>query len=216
MASPTVIDELDVRNQTSFQRLISSYMAALDKEAVGAADILRLCMKAEIEAADVAALWLVDCDDLELKLLLAEQCGTAAATVRVLREQIATAAPEAPCPDPREGGYSKLFAFLRSLQTREERLSAEHLTRKGLGLLRTPLLASWCEQHGDPAAARLLRDTVAQADRSHYERGRAMLVAVATAEESQARARRAAFRAIELLTEMAEPVAVRKALGRRR
>ena len=39
-------------------------------------DALRLAVKTSIEGAEVAALWVTDCSDLEMKLSLAEQCAT--------------------------------------------------------------------------------------------------------------------------------------------
>ena len=43
-----------------------------------------------------------------------------------------------------------------------------------------------------------------------------MLIGAAGTEESQARARRAAFRTLELANETVEPLQLRKALGKRR
>ena len=53
-------------------------------------------------------------------------------------------------------------------------------------------------------------------ERRYYESGKQMLVAAVATEESQARARRAAYRTLELAGETAEPLQLRKALGKRR
>jgi hypothetical protein len=53
-------------------------------------------------------------------------------------------------------------------------------------------------------------------ERRYYQEGQRMLIAVAGTEEAQARARRAAYRTLELAGETAEPLQLRRALGRRR
>jgi hypothetical protein len=50
-------------------------------------------------------------------------------------------------------------------------------------------------------------------ERRYYEQGKQMLVAAVATEESQARARRAAYRTLELAGETVEPLQLRKALG---
>jgi hypothetical protein len=53
-------------------------------------------------------------------------------------------------------------------------------------------------------------------ERRYYEQGKQILVAAVATEESQARARRAAYRTLELAGETVEPLQLRKALGKRR
>ena len=60
-----------------------------------------------------------------------------------------------------------------------------------------------------------LSDILGQ-ERRYYEQGKQMLVAAVATEESQARARRAAYRTLELAGETVEPLQLRKALGKRR
>src|SRR3954466_16102995 len=128
VAAESFVSELDAKNQNSLQRIVEALRLALSKEGVEVADALRFANKAAIEVAEVAALWISDCDDLEMKLSLAEQCGDSARQCRRLAARLAELA--APPFDPRAGGYSKSFAFLRSLQTPEERSSAGYVTGK--------------------------------------------------------------------------------------
>ena len=214
VAADTFVTELDAKNQPSIQRVIAALVAGLAKESFEVTDALRLAIKASVEGAEVAALWVPDCNDLEMKLSLAEQCGDGARQCRRLGARL-TALGTASF-DPREGGYSKLFAFLRSLQTPEERSAAGYVTGKGLSMARLEALAAFCEEKGDSETARLLRDEILTQDRRYYEEGKQMLAAAAANEESQARARRSAYRTLELATEMVEPLQLRKALPRRR
>jgi hypothetical protein len=214
VAAENFVAEMDTKNQVSVQRIIDALAAALTKDAVEVADALRFAVKATIETAEVAALWITDCDDLEMKLSLAEQCGDSARQCRKLSERLVSLGVAS--YDPRDGGYSKLFAFLRSLQTPEERASAGYVTGRALSMARLGALAGFCERKGDAESARLLGVDIMAQERRYYEQGKQMLVASVAIEESQARARRAAYRTLELAGETAEPLQLRKALGKRR
>src|SRR5579871_3637568 len=194
VVAETFVSELDAKNQTSIQRVVTALNEGLGKEGVEVADALRMALKAAIELAEVAALWITDCDDLEMKLSLAEQCGDGARQCRRLSARIvALGVPEF---DPRAGGYSKLFAFLRSLQTPEERSAAGYVTGKALSMARLGALAALCREKGDGQTASLLADTILSQERRYYEEGKRLLTGVALNEESQARGRRAAYRTL--------------------
>jgi hypothetical protein len=214
VAAESFVSELDAKNQPSIGRIVTALNEGLAKDGVEVADALRMAMKVAIENAEVAALWLTDCDDLGMKLSLAEQCGDGARQCRRLAGRLAALA--IPPYDPRDGGYSKLFAFLRSLTTPEERSSAGYVTGKALSAARLAALAAFCAAHGDQETAQLLGTDIVAEERRYYDEGRHMLIAAATAEESQARARRAAYRTLELAGEIVEPLALRRSLGRRR
>jgi hypothetical protein len=214
VASETFVSELDAKNQPSIQRVVDALRAAFAKEGVEVADALRMAIKATIEVAEVAALWITDCDDLEMKLSLAEQCGNSARQCRRLSARLE--AVGVPGYDPRSGGYSKLFAFLRSLQTAEERSCAGYVTGKALSMARLAVLGAFCETQGDLDSARLLDTEIVEDERRYYDEGKRMLMAAATVEESQARARRAAYRTLELAGETVEPLQLRKTFGKRR
>jgi hypothetical protein len=214
VAADSFVTELDAKNQVSIQRIVDALVPALSKEAFEAVDVVRLTFKATIEAAEVAALWVSDCDDLEMKLSLAEQCGDGARQCRRLAARLAEMGVTG--YDPRAGGYSKLFAFLRSLQTAEERSAAGFVTGKALSMARLAALATFCAEKGDSDTAHLLGRELLEAERRYYEEGKSALSASASNEESQARARRSAYRTLELAGEMAEPLQLRKALPKRR
>jgi len=214
VAAESFVSELEAKNQPSIGRVVAALNDGLAKEGVEVADALRMALKAAIESAEVAALWIPDCDDLEMKLSLAEQCGDGARKCRRLAARLA--ALGVGNYDPRDGGYSKLFAFLRSLQTPEERSSAGYVTGKALSAARLAALAAFCTTRGDEESARLLGTDMVAEERRTYDEGRVLLTAAATTEESQARARRAAYRTLELAGETVEPLALRRSLGRRR
>ena len=69
-------------------------------------------------------------------------------------------------------------------------------------LARLGALAGFCERKGDGDSARLLGVEIMTQERRYYEQGKQMLVAAVATEESQARARRAAYRTLELAGEI--------------
>ena len=153
------VSELEFKNQESFRGLVSSrYLPALTSEGVTVAEALRWESKMVVETIEIAALWLADTDSLALKLDCASYCGDRARHFRLLSERLAALGLAAGSYDPRQGGYSRLFGFLRSLQTSEERAAAGFLTVAGMSAARLGALASFCEDKGDGETARLLRD----------------------------------------------------------
>ncbi len=215
-AAETFVSELDAKNQTSIERLVGALAASVAKEGFEVADVLRLTLKAAIEGAEVAALWVTDCDDLGAKLVLAEQCGDGAKHYRLIAGRLGALGVDLSAYDPRDGGYSKLFAFLRSLQTDEERSSAGHLTLKAMAMARFTALAAFCEEKGDAETANLYRGQIMTDELRYYDEGKRSLALTATNEESQARARRAAYRALELVGEAQDPLQLRRAMLKRR
>src|SRR5687767_4240993 len=127
----TFFGELEGRNQDSFRRLASEYLAAVSKEAFSITDLLKLEIKTVLEDIEVAALWLPDCDGLEMKLALAVRCGDGARQLDFLSGRLGALGVAMATFDPRYGGYSKLFAHFRSLQTPEERACAGFVTYGG-------------------------------------------------------------------------------------
>ena len=210
----TFVTELDAKNQASIQRIVDAQSAGISKEGFTPTDVLRLVYKARMEAAEVAALWVSECENLEMKLTLAEQCGDDARQCRAVAERLLALGNAG--YDPREGGYSKVFAFHRSLQTAEERSAAGFVTAKSLSMARLSSLASFCNEKGDTETAQLVGEIIVEQERRYYEAGKRLLLEVATTEESQARGRRASYRTLELTTETVEPLQLRKLMVKRK
>jgi hypothetical protein len=210
----TFVHEMEEKNLKSFDRLLASLQQLIDKEAFSPADLVRLEMRGVIEATEVAALWLTDSDTLEAKLVLATQCGDEARHFGILRDRLIALGVDAHGFDARYGGYSKLFAFFRSLQTTEERAAAGFLTLGAYNGLRLDLLAAHATRAGDAETAALFSGPLKEDALGQRDIGRRKLLETATAEESQARGRRSAFRTIELLGELQDGSVLRKYLSR--
>ena len=210
----TYVSELESKHQDSFRQLVAAFTAALAKENCGVVDLLKLEMRGVVEAIEVAALWLPDSEELEMKLALAARAGDCARHFHLLGERLQANGVSPTSFDARHGGYSKLFAFFRSLQTTEERAAAGFLTLGGVNMTRFEALAQWCQERGDGETAALYRGRLFEDEQRHVSEGRQLLVTVAANEESQARARRTTYRTVELVGELQDPALLRKFLSR--
>jgi len=210
----TFITELEGKHQESFRQLVAAYLGGLTKEGMSVTDALKLELRAVVEAVEVAALWLPDSEELRMKMALATRCGDCARHFQLVGERLSVLGVSPDSFDPRHGGYSKLFAFFRSLQTTEERTAAGFVTLGDLNLGRFEAMASFCEQKGDAETATLYRELLTEDERRHADAGRRMLIEVASTEESQARARRSTYRTIEVVGEVQDPSLLRKFLLR--
>lgn len=210
----TYVTELENKHLNSFRQLVGSYVSGLAAEKLTVADALRLDMRAVVEAIEVAALWLPDSEELDMKIALAARAGDCARQFRLLSERLHALGVAPASFDPRFGGYSKLFAFFRSLQTTEERAAAGFLTLGAVTLMRFEALATWCEEQGDAETATLYRDRLVEDEQRHVHEGRRILVTVAESEEAQARARRTTYRTVEVVGELQDPALLRKFLSR--
>jgi hypothetical protein len=209
------IAELEFKNQESFRGLVASgYLPALAGDGASVADMLRLETKFAIEFIEASAIWIADSESLEMKILLGTQCGVHARQYRRLQDRLSALGLAPGSYDPRQGGYSKLFAFLRSLQTSEERAATGLLTLGGSAVARLSALAAVCEDKGDGDTRDLLRHELIPDEQRRSDEGRDRLVLLTTAEDSQARVRRSIYKTIELLGELYEPGALKRVLGR--
>jgi len=209
----TYVSELEGKHLDSFRQLVAAFIASLTKENLTVPDVLKLEMRGVIEAIEVTALWLPD-SELDMKLALAGRAGDCASHFRLLGQRLEANGLSPTSFDARHGGYSKLFAFFRSLQTTEERAAAGFLTLGGLNLTRFEALAQWCQERGDAETAALYRGRLSDDEQRHADGGRELLIAVAESEESQARARRTTYRTVEVVGELQDPALLRKFLSR--
>jgi hypothetical protein len=215
VSADVFVAETESKNQESLRGLVvSGYLPALAGDAMSIAEMLRLEAKLAIEAIEASAIWIADTESLEMKIVLGAQCGVHAQEYRRLQERLSALGLAPGSYDPRQGGYSKLFAFLRSLQTNEERAAAGLLTLGSAAVARLEALLVVCGERGDGETGELLRGGLIPDEQRRADEGRERLVLIATAEDSQARARRAVYKTIELLGEVYEPGSLRRALGR--
>jgi hypothetical protein len=176
--------------------------------------LLRLALRNELEAAELAARWMTTAPELDFKLALARQAGDEAKHFGWIAARLAELGDPPGSFDPRAGGPSPLFSYLVELRGTAERAAAGPFAREGIALVRNEVFVAFCQQRGDGATASLYRDRIQPDERHHHELGRELLLRYARAPEDEVQARRAALRTIEIADEIQELARLRMGVSR--
>jgi 1,2-phenylacetyl-CoA epoxidase catalytic subunit len=203
MTAEEFVADLDADNQTLLRALEPD--ATLKPEVDGPLNVpnlLKVALRNELEATEIAARWLVSSDDVALKLALARQVGDEAKHYRLIAERLGQLGIDAGALDPLAGGFGPLFNYLDTLTTSVERVAAGQFTREAIAVVKNRQFIDFCERVGDKDTAALYRDTIEPDERYHHELGRRLLLRLAVGPESQAAARAAARRTLELADEL--------------
>jgi uncharacterized ferritin-like protein (DUF455 family) len=165
-------------------------------------NLLKVALKNEIEATEIAARWLVTTADVQVKLALARQVGDEAKHYRLIAERLRHLGTDPSTFDPLASGYGPLFTYLDTLADTVERVAAGQFTREAIAVVKNRQFIQFCERVGDRDTAALYRDTIEPDERYHHELGRRLLLRLAITPEAQAAARQAARRTLELADEL--------------
>ena len=197
------VKDLDARNQAVLKRLEPD--ATLAPEVSGdltVLNLLKVALKNEIEATEIAARWLVTTDDVDVKMAFARQAGDEAKHYRMIADRLSDLGFEPHGFNPIAKGYGPLFNYLDRLTTTVERIAAGQFTREAIAVVKNRQFIEFCERAGDRVTATLYRDVIEPDERFHQQLGRSLLLRCATTAEAQERARRAAARTLELAEEL--------------
>ena len=203
MTPEEFVAALDADNQALLRALEPD--ATLTPEVDGPLNVpnlLKVALKNEIEATEIAARWLVTTDDVHVKLALARQVGDEAKHYRLIADRLRGLGIDASTLDPLAAGYGPLFTYLDTLESTVERIAAGQFTREAIAVVKNRQFIEFCERVGDRETAALYRDTIEPDERYHHELGRRLLLRLATTPEAQAAAQRSARRTLELAEEL--------------
>ena len=203
MTAAEFVAQLAAENEAALRGLEPD--ATLKPEIEGALNVpnlLKVALKNEIEATEIAARWLVAADDVAVKLALARQVGDEAKHYRLIADRLAQLGVDAGALDPLAGGYGPLFKYLDTLATTVERVAAGQFTREAIAVVKNRQFIEFCDRVGDKETAALYRDTIEPDERYHHELGRRLLLRFAGSAEAQTVATAAARRTLALAEEL--------------
>jgi hypothetical protein len=189
------------------ERFVSGKLAVLDllKEegspSGGYAEIVRrlkIALKSELEASELAAFWMRTTPEVDVKLGLARQAGDEARHYRLIEEHLTDRGIDLSGFDPSSGGYGPMFELLTGFQSTVERVAAAQFARESLALKKNEQFIEFCEALGDTGAADLYRNQIQKDEQWHVNLGRTVLEKYATSPELQSRARRAVEAVLDL------------------
>ncbi len=194
MDSGKFVEELERANQEIMARM--GREGAPEETRAGVPVLLRIALKNELEAFELAAHWIPTTPELDVKLGLARQVGDEAKHYRLLEARYRELGGGD--FDPRQGGYSPLFQYLSGLKTSVERLAAGQFTREALAQRRNEMFIEYLLAIGDTQTARIYQETIQADEGYHHELGKTMLLKYATTAEHQQAAREACRRTLEI------------------
>jgi uncharacterized ferritin-like protein (DUF455 family) len=203
MTAEEFVKRLDDDNQALLDRLAPDDTLKPEVEGdLTVLNLLKVALRNEIEATEIAARWLVTTDDVDVKLALARQVGDEAKHYRMIAERLRGLGFDASAFDPLAKGWGPLFKYLETLTTTVERVAAGQFTREAIAVVKNRQFIQFCEHAGDRETAALYRDVIEPDERYHHELGRKLLLRLAVTPEAQASAARAARRTLALAEEL--------------
>lgn len=208
------VTQLQEENRVTLERLGQLSAAGEAPQDLTVQRLLRVALKNELEASEIAAVWMTTTSELDVKLAFARQVGDEAKHYRLIAERLAALGVDVEKIDPREGGYSALYEYLRQLQSTAARVAAGQFTREGIALVRNQCFIDFCESRGDHETARLYREVIQPDEQRHHDLGRELLARYAATDNEQQVSRQAARRTLELAEEIQEMARVKTGISR--
>ena len=203
MIAEQFVAGLDAENQRLLSRLAPDDTLRPEVEGpLNVVNLLKVALKNEIEATEIAGRWLVTTDDVHVKLAFARQVGDEAKHYRMIADRLRALGFDAGAFEPLAKGYGPLFQYLTTLTTTVERVAAGQFTREAIAVVKNRQFIEFCEHAGDRETATMYRDVIEPDERYHHELGRTLLLRLAGTPEAQAAATAAARRTLEVAEEL--------------
>ena len=106
---------------------------------------LKIALKNEIEASELAAQWMPSTPEIDVKLSLARQAGDEAKHYRLIEKHLETLGVDTSTFNPLAEGYGPMFQLLLTFNSTVERVAAAQLTRESLALKKNEQFIEFCE-----------------------------------------------------------------------
>jgi 1,2-phenylacetyl-CoA epoxidase catalytic subunit len=199
MTQPEFVADLE---RSVHERLSS--LDLLKEPEIGAADRseiirrLKMALKNELEASEIAAVWIPSTPEIEVKRALARQVGDEAKHYRLIEDHLARLGADLGGFNPAADGYGPMFQLLAGFNTTVERIGAAQFTRESLALKKNEQFIEFCEAAGDHATAKLYRENIQPDEEWHVRLGRTVLEKYANTPALQAQARKAVEAVLDL------------------
>ena len=158
--------------------------------------LIKMALKNEIEATEIAAEWVSTTPELNAKLALARHAGDEARHYQLIEEKARAKGVALDGFRPLDPP-SPVLNYLRTLTTTPERIAAALVAREAMGGRRNVQFLAFLDRAGLGELAALYRDVINPDEERHHLSGCAVLAELATTPETQQAARRAALGLLE-------------------
>lgn len=161
------------------------------------ASLLKIALKNEIEAAEIAAEWVATTPELHAKLALARHAGDEARHYQLVEERVRAMGISLDDFRPLDPP-SPVLVYLRTLNTTVERVAAALVAREAMGGRRNAQFLAFLQAAGQRPLAILYRDVINPDEDLHHLAGCELLAQLASTPATQEAARRAARGLLEI------------------
>lgn len=200
-------NEFVIQLQTELERLFAQLgeHETLVSESGGDVDVvtlLKLALGSELEASELAALWMPSTPEIDVKRMLAQQCSDEMKHYDLITRRLAEMGEDASDFDPVAEGYSPLYHYLRPLRTTVERIAAGPFTGEAVAEVRNAQFIAYCRSVGDEATADLYEEIIQPEEIHHHRLAAELLARYCTTPELQERATTAMRNALAIADEL--------------
>ena len=159
---------------------------------------LKVALKNELEAAELAAYWIPSTPEVDVKLALARQAGDEARHYNLIEKHLEGMGVDLAGFNPAGEGYGPMYSLLRGFESTVERVAGAHFTREALALKKNEQFMEFCERAGEKETAELYRKHIQPDEGWHVDIGHRFLVRYAVSAQEQEKARRAVEAVLDL------------------
>jgi 1,2-phenylacetyl-CoA epoxidase catalytic subunit len=177
----------------------------LEAESDGEVDVinlLKLALKSELEASELAGFWLPTTPEVDAKMALALQCGDEMKHYGLISQRLAQLGEDLADFDPLADGHSPLYQYARGLRTTVERIAAGPFASEAIAEVRNTQFVNFCRAVGDEETARLYAETIQPEEVHHHHLGREILEKYAVTPDLQERAAAAVRNTLAIADEL--------------
>jgi hypothetical protein len=159
--------------------------------------LMKIALKNEIEAAEIAAEWVATTPELDAKLVLARHAGDEARHYQLVEDCVRSMGIALDGFRPLDPP-SPVLRYLRTLTTTAERIAAALVAREAMGGRRNAQFLAFLEAAGQRELAALYRDVINPDEDRHHRAGCELLARLAGTPAAQESSRRAALGLLEV------------------
>ena len=191
------VQELDAFKVERLAPIVGAGQTSLLGGAPGdAKKMLQVALANEISVSELAAAWMPNTPEVDVKIAFARQAGDEAGHFELVAERLV--ALDFDIAGFRPPGANPLFDYLRSLSTTVERVAAGLFALESIAYAVNENFMAFCDRRGDAGTVRIYREFIQPDEQRHQQLGRQLLVKYAADSISQDRARSAVGRVLEI------------------
>ena len=201
MDAKDFVQELEQQNNVFLEKL-KKQPTMSDGDSLNIKQLLKIALKNEIEATELAAYWIHSTPEVEVKLGFSRQVGDEAHHYRIIAQRLLELGEDLTDFNPLLAGYSPLFKYLKTLEDTVERVAAGQFTREAIALIKNEQFIELCYLQDDLETARCYEDIIQPDETYHHQLGKKILEKYANTIALQNKARQAAQKTLELADEL--------------